>query len=996
VSRTPREETAASGSAPEAVTVVQSGGTDEPREEVGGWLGRYLIVDALGHGAMGRVVRAYDPKLQRDVALKLLRTGSDAQAKARIVREAQAMAKLAHPNLVAAYDVDLEQGQPFIAMELVEGTTLREWLRASTRPWREIVSAFVDAGRGLAAAHHAGLVHRDFKPDNVLVGTDGRVRVTDFGLSRGIEAHVSGSDLPTFSIPQDSLTVAGTVMGTPGYMAPEQHAGDVVDARSDQYAYCVSLWEALYGRRPFAADDLQSLAKAKLDMALVEPDPSRRVPSFLRRALLRGLAPKPEDRHASMEALMAVLAFDPAVRRRWIALGSVAMLCAAGWWGFGVWQRAAARDECELEAASIDAAWNEQVRATVETSFAATGASYAADAFVRTTPWLDRYVDDWRRMRGELCLVERGLVPGIANPHSAECLEERRAQLEHFVGELTNADARAVSLSVSSAARLPRLAQCIDEVRLVREHPDSDSAALPEVAELRRRLAEVAALGATGRNDAALAAATAVLDDAIAQGDVATIAHARYKVGLAAEKLGRYDEAKTQLEAAFSAAGAAGLDFVALSAVDSLVYVVGDAQAKHEIGLAWGRVGEMLIERLGAQDDPDAASFANTMGGLHHNHGELDRALAYYERALEISERALGPEDPEVPKALTNIATAYLDMGKYDESQAYFERALAGYEAVLGPTHPELGTTLNNAGNLYARQDRIADALAAYERAAVLVDPGNPVLGALLYNTGNAHRRAGNDDRAISYYRRGLDLWRRGLGERHPNVGIALQAIATMELERGELEAAREDIESALAISEAALGREHAQIAGLLLDAGSVYTALGDDARAEALSREALAIWTRTVGEEHPDLALALANIGMIELGRGDLDAALATTERARAIVAASLGETHSNMALPLQNLGRIHFARGDLDTALGLHERALEIAKRTVGESDALALEAQLGIGLVQTAKGEVELAIATLERARTLPAARRLAPRRIAELDDALSRARSLRGGG
>ena len=194
----------------------------------------------------------------------------------------------------------------------------------------------------------------------------------------------------------------------------------------------------------------------------------------------------------------------------------------------------------------------------------------------------------------------------------------------------------------------------------------------------------------------------------------------------------------------------------------------------------------------------------------------------------------------------------------------------------------------------------------------------------------------------------------------------------------------------------AALGREHAQIAGLLLDAGSVYTALGDDARAEALSREALAIWTRTLGEEHPDLALALANIGMIELGRGDLDAALATTERARAIVAASLGETHSNMALPLQNLGRIHFARGDLDTALGLHERALEIAKRTVGESDALALEAQLGIGLVQTAKGEVELAIATLERARTLAAARRLAPRRIAELDDALSRARSLRGGG
>ncbi len=251
---------------PAAATVADS---DPDLElDAGPAIGRFLVGGVLGQGGMGVVMRARDPELGRDVAIKLLQPGQRGLAGLRLGREAQAMAKLSHPNVVNVYDVGEHDGAMYIAMELVEGSTLRAWRQAATRTWREVLAMYVAAGRGLAAAHAAGLVHRDFKPDNVLVGADGRPRVTDFGLVAADGRAVESGDTRGAAL-DANLTVQGSVLGTPAYMAPEQWRGETVDPRTDQFAFCVALWEALHGERPFEGETTAVVRQAILDGAPV-------------------------------------------------------------------------------------------------------------------------------------------------------------------------------------------------------------------------------------------------------------------------------------------------------------------------------------------------------------------------------------------------------------------------------------------------------------------------------------------------------------------------------------------------------------------------------------------------------------------------------------------------------------------------------------------------------------------------------------------------------
>ena len=276
-------------------------------------VGRYEVESFLGAGGLSLVYVARDPELNRRVALKLLKS----ESQARLSREAQAMARVAHPNVVAVYDVGEWNGRVFIAMELVDGIDVRAWLKTPRR-LVEIVDAFREAGRGLAAAHAAGLVHRDFKPENVLVGADGRVRVTDFGLAEPIDTPMSDG-----------------ISGTPAYMAPEQLRGENVDARTDQFAFCVALYEAVYGERPFAGNDYDSLRAAVLAGEL-RPAPSRsRVPRTLRQILVHGLSSRPGDRFPTMEALLAALGRDRTRIPRRVGAVAVALLAvlATAWIG---------------------------------------------------------------------------------------------------------------------------------------------------------------------------------------------------------------------------------------------------------------------------------------------------------------------------------------------------------------------------------------------------------------------------------------------------------------------------------------------------------------------------------------------------------------------------------------------------------------------------------------------------------------------------------------
>jgi serine/threonine protein kinase len=314
-------------------------------------VGRYSVLRRLGRGGMSTVYRAYDPELDRQIALKLVTSWdeSDAEGPARLVREARAMAKITHPNVAAVYDVGLVDDGVYIAMELIEGPTLEAWTSATPRPWTEILRMYLLAGRGLAAAHEAGLVHRDFKPDNVMVGLDDRPRVLDFGLAR--PAATDDEDellLPDESsvpmsrsqpLPQPSswdsassglrptlgpqtasisgsfdlsiaVTRTGIVTGTPAYMAPEQHLGELGGPASDQFAFCVALWEALYRQRPFAGESFFEVADAIVEGRLLQPPSHPRIPGWITNLLERGLAREPEQRHPSMRSLLASFVFS--------------------------------------------------------------------------------------------------------------------------------------------------------------------------------------------------------------------------------------------------------------------------------------------------------------------------------------------------------------------------------------------------------------------------------------------------------------------------------------------------------------------------------------------------------------------------------------------------------------------------------------------------------------------------------------------------------------
>jgi eukaryotic-like serine/threonine-protein kinase len=361
----------------------------------GAELGRYVVLARLGEGGMGVVYAAYDPELDRKVALKLLHRAVDpsvgtSEGRSRLMREAQAMAKLSHPNVVAIHDVGTFEDRVFVALEFVDGDTLAAWRRERARSWREVLDVMLRAGRGLAAAHGAGLLHRDFKPDNVMIDRDGRVRVMDFGLARPAGAVVPVIDdtraNPELRALALEVTRQGAIVGTPAYMAPEQLAGQPTDARTDVFAFGVSAWEMLYGQRPFVGDALPELVANVLAGRVTAPPRDHRVPAWVRRVIARSFAVEPADRWQTMESLLQALARDPTRKR--VRMAGVAVLAlvpsvALGWSAY-----VGRRDEraCVAAGAAIRDVWNDDVRQAMRDGMTASQLPFAETTWTKATP----------------------------------------------------------------------------------------------------------------------------------------------------------------------------------------------------------------------------------------------------------------------------------------------------------------------------------------------------------------------------------------------------------------------------------------------------------------------------------------------------------------------------------------------------------------------------------------------------------------------------------
>ena len=937
----------------------------------GDCLGRYTVRTLIGAGGMGRVFAATDTELGRTVALKVIRPdrGASSAARARLLREAQALALLHHPNVVTVHDVGTEGEIVFIAMELIEGPTLGEWLRAERRTWRAIRDAFVAAGRGLAAAHAAGIVHRDFKPHNAIVGAD-RVVVVDFGLARAEAELPEEPGAPSTTSSQDSLrlalTLTGERVGTPRYMSPEQRAGGAVTARADQFAFCVALRDALFGDPP--ADAAASTdAAASADSAAPT---AVRVPRFLAAAVARGLAPRPEDRWPSMDALLAALEHTLWTPRRRRAAGAAAIALVAGVaaLGFTAGQRAAVPDPCVGSEALVAPLWDDAIRGRVHDAFRRTGLVYADDSFARVDTALRDRLAGWARTHRDNCEAThlRHEQSEAMLDLRAQCLGGARAQLGAMVAVLQQADATVVQRAARAAVEIADPARCSDpaslgaaiapppaaqarEVEAMRDEAarlspqfelgkwqEARAAGIDLVARVRRlgykpllarALAQLAHVEAnTGEVDTAIADLYEVAQLGAEVGDDDVVAMVLPWLGFAlGNGKDRFDAADAVHRWAVAATARAGNTPLRLVSLYGNRAVVLSRQGDHKAALALYQTVLGLETQRRGPDSLGAAWSLKSIGDELGATGRSGEATAFYQRASALIEKPLGPAHPLVSVLLSAYGWNYVDLFEFDAAVPILERALAINEQTLGPDDVRVAALLYNLGVARLGQRRLPEARAALERAIRIHRAAGPAGGrhtaqnyALL---GDVARKEGNPRLAHELAGKALEIHLAVLGPAHEETGLTYRLDADHLVALGRVTEARAAIDRARAIAEKAHGKDHPEL-------GWTRGVEGDVLRAERRPREALAaheaslkILEAAYGASFVGLCQPLSRLSAAALDTGDPRRAEALAERALVLAArAAPGEAETAQV----RLAQARWALGaDRPGALALARRA-------------------------------------------------------------------------
>jgi tetratricopeptide (TPR) repeat protein/predicted Ser/Thr protein kinase len=839
---------------PSGDTVAERGPRREPK--VASHLGRYQIERVLGMGGMGVVYAAYDPELDRKVAIKLLRPDSQAAAgslRARLGREAQAMARLSHPNVINVYEIGAHGDQVFVVMELIDGTTLAEWLRESERSWREIVGAFVAAGAGLEAAHAAGVVHRDFKPDNVLISRDGRVCVTDFGLARIAK---SDEPPPTGASPASTLdatvTYAGQLVGTPAYMAPEQMRGEPTDARSDVFSFCVALYEALYGVRPYLGQSLDEL-RAAAETGKLQP-PKRMVgPSEYRRAIERGLRAKPDERPASMGELLSVLRQDPiARRRRWLAAAAAAMLAIAVSVGFYQMRRRTL--VCVGSEARLDGVWDSARKSQIHRAFAATSVPHAETVSNTVEKTIDHFAHAWVAMRTEACEATRlrGTQSEAMLDRRMHCLDDRLNELRALTDVLAKADAPLVQKAAQATDSLLELERCSDLTELSYELEPPKAAQRAEVESVRARAAKVSALAPFNRFDEMESILPGLVDDAQRLGYWPALADAHAAQAQAAVAHDRLEEAITALHDSALSAERTRYDRAAFHAWFQLSQIERWRGRPAE-ALLWSRYAEVVCDRLATC--PLRPLLLADRARLHSADGHRAEAVAEARRALAL----LGQTregDYDAIDTRGSAATVLADAGFVDEAIAIQRSALAEAERAFGRTNQmTVGIMMNLASFLIlARSDEALPlARSSYELILATFGPDAIDTGSACVILGQAQEAAGDLAGAHEHLKRALDnLEKNGIGgpnvvevlthlgqvehrlgrpEAQTTLARALSAGESAHLGAGELAATR------LALAQALPARDHARAVALATQARDAFAAAAKSGDASAAAQ---------------------------------------------------------------------------------------------------------------------------------------------------------------
>ncbi len=931
-------------------------------------LGRYTVLELIGRGGMGEVFKAYDPELDRVIALKVLRpelVEQSAQARARFAREAQAMGRLNHPNVVSVYDVGAGADRVFVAMELVSGPNLSAWLaQHRNAPPREIVELFLQAGRGLAAAHDAGIVHRDFKPSNVIVGD--RVRVADFGLARLIQeplpdeashqrfevsskandnAHeasdnattaptratdklanavTDASDAVAHSDPgaghhDGGITQTGHLVGTPAYMAPEQRAGATPTALSDQYSFGVALHEGVFGVRPDAAT----------------PATRRKVPSWLAAVVDRALQVRPADRYPSMRHLLAALGRDPwRARRRaaWVVGAAVVI-------GSLVVAARDATPRCESAEPQVAGLWAPPAQARVAAAFRATGLPYAEDTFSKVDRGLRQWQAAWAREHRNACEAThvRHEQSDARLDRRMRCLSRAKADVAALVTELGHADGRALDRATQATGDLGATDVCADASLLSATEPPRNPVVRGEVEALREGLSRLAAQRKLGQWREGLALGETLVEHA------RRVAHdpmlAQVLVAVASLNLTADGDVDGAIERSYEAAllgSATQDDNVVASAFDNLLYALGSKKQKFDAAEVAYRAAQAAIARLGNPPRYVAELKLYRSYALYRK-GDFAGALALRRELVLLQTEIYGPDSYQVASTLGQIAGAMTRLGRAVEARPIFERSLAIAERAIGPLHPNLGVMLQNAGGS-VRETGDIDAAARFLERAVEVEEArmardNPAhahaiesLAAVRYE----QRRLG-DARAL--LERAIQMRLAKLGPEAPELASSYAILAAVELLEGRPAEAYRLFQQCIAIEHKAFGEVHPQLGGSYRETAGALIALGRWDEAQKAIDRALAIDKQTIGEDHPDHGDTLRALGDLRCAAHSCRGAAELYQRAVALHEKEVGADSPVLVDPLTGQCAALLATGAAAAARAVAERAVWLAQHASGD---------------------------------------------------------------
>jgi tetratricopeptide (TPR) repeat protein/predicted Ser/Thr protein kinase len=847
-------------------------------------VGRYRVERRLGAGGMGEVYLANDDELGRKVAIKRVRANLQSdRVQERLRREARALARLSHPNVVQVYEFGQHEGRTFVAMEFVDGQTLGEWLAESAPTWRSVIDKFLAAGRGLAAVHDAGLVHRDFKPDNVLLSNDGRVLVADFGLVlAGEDRRLDAGDGTQPLTAEMRTSVTGAVLGTIRFMSLEQLKANEVDARSDQFAFCIALYESLWGKPPFSL--LNSLTRLHDLEAGVPMSPRSRdglrPPASLWRVIRRGLSKNPSERWPDMNALLGALEGVTRQRRRmaWFGSVSAAVALAVGGVVF-LGQAEAPEDPCAAVARELDGTWDARRRAEITAALDGIEVGHAEESRERVFAGLDQWSSGWVREREQICRagVERRIEPELARLQGA-CLTRQRQRVEDLAAllETPGIDGDTLAGAVEAVAELPAASACADELALLGVEPPA-AAIEEEVERLRRELGRAGDLRRLGRLEESLTLAEQTEVAARELGYQPLIAEALAELAKAELEGGSLEQGTERLQEAIDAAELAHHDYLAANlwlmlAVHSLTEL-----EQAEVGSWRLRRASVANGRIPPNRRVEAR-LAFARGQLAELRGDDAEAERDYREAIAVAEYD-DIAQLDLPSYQTNLARVVAERDPA-EANALLRSAVALAEQVFGPQHPR------TAPSLYTL------ALALRES-----EPDSPELVELLG--------------------RAVEIWTRSHKRPHRSLAKAEYLLGALALQRNELDEALTHAVASATLQGSTLPEGHLDRAATAQLLAVVHSVRGEHEQALEQFELALTIWAPISGIDDPQVQRTYSDLAATQLALGQIDeAGKGLTELLPHVVGSKEKVlVHLQLCEVALRRGRLDLASAELDT---------------------------------------------------------------------------------